>query len=82
MSLLQEARSEQLAHGPGCRVRLYLDLYDDLGEALDAIRAETLDAAALERALAKRWTPELEVPKIKADTIRRHVKNECTCVPA
>lgn len=74
MSLLEEARAEQHRAGGSCSVAPHLD--DELSEALAAVKAKTLHAVALERALAKRGYT------LKADTLRRHAKGECSCVAA
>lgn len=75
MSLLDEARAAEHRPGGSCGVARYLP-DPDLEEALQAVRDKTLQSAALERALSKRGNP------LKADTLRRHVRGECSCVAA
>ena len=72
MSLLDEARAAEHRPGGLCSVARFLP-DADLEEALEAVRDRKLQGSALERALTKRGNP------LKADTIRRHVRGECSC---
>lgn len=71
MSLLDDARAASRVNRPVCAVsQLDEELRDELEEALEA---PGITAAGVERALAKRGV------SIKAGTLRRHVRGDCSC---
>lgn len=71
MSLLDEAREASKIRYPQCAVaKLDDELRDDLEEAL---AEEDVTAGGVERALAKRGV------QIKASTLRRHARGDCSC---
>lgn len=71
MSLLDEARQASKVQYPLCAVAT---LDDNLrGELEQALDDPTVTAAGIERALAKRGI------NIKATTLRRHSRGDCSC---